>query len=695
MAEGTKSILEQIMEESTADVMEVMYQEINKLFGAGNQLFTMEFPARTLNASDYEYNADNCYSVLTKPYPVQEAEFKLSDEMFDMENIVQGNNGEKLSEVFGNLLNNYVPKLDDLKSFVTDKQRLREWLLKEVDAGDIEINGKVEEKLSRMAISKELYREFLEMRNEWYKEKNRQYDIYKAKNDLDGYAKWVSTEGKVREEEINNYFNDAVVRGNYHEVLTMLGFLNVSSPAEMLEKTKQDMRSCVRRSLDGSSDIYTVQFEPSDWFKSLRPNLHPKDLTMSQENLLVSYKSKKKRMADLQEQLSEIELQEGKGRNPQQIQEEIEKLESAVVKADNELMASYGEGAVSTFKMALNIFRHTANPLASASEVVQSIEQKKDVTTLSKNIQPVYHLLEDYSVEAMKGIANQYQTQGEYLTNVQKLAELKAELAAAQTGNYEVQKVKLQSQIKSLQEDLDFLRPLLSGVLQMSASGTEEEPSELLPEKQEDAEDFMDIIITQSAVTSASEKESSSSSVSKKMKASGWFFSAEKSSSQQNASEHALAKDQNLDLQIGMRVKKVTFTRGGWFNPTIFKMSKAYYHLTDMQNLMNGFTTGFLIAKDMTVKFQVDESQSESCQKFMQSDKASSGGFFGFRCSSAESARSNSETAYSGSAGKYFYIRIPGPQILGWFQEATAKDVSEPYKALSNEIYSDVIKDLK
>lgn len=31
-----KSILEKIMEESTADVMEVLYQEVNKLFGAGN-----------------------------------------------------------------------------------------------------------------------------------------------------------------------------------------------------------------------------------------------------------------------------------------------------------------------------------------------------------------------------------------------------------------------------------------------------------------------------------------------------------------------------------------------------------------------------------------------------------------------------------------------------------------------------------
>ena len=30
----------------------------------------MEFPARPLNARDFEYNTDDCYSTLTKPYTV-------------------------------------------------------------------------------------------------------------------------------------------------------------------------------------------------------------------------------------------------------------------------------------------------------------------------------------------------------------------------------------------------------------------------------------------------------------------------------------------------------------------------------------------------------------------------------------------------------------------------------------------------
>lgn len=41
-----KSILQSLQENSSADVMNVIYDNVNRLLGAGNQLFVMEFPAR-------------------------------------------------------------------------------------------------------------------------------------------------------------------------------------------------------------------------------------------------------------------------------------------------------------------------------------------------------------------------------------------------------------------------------------------------------------------------------------------------------------------------------------------------------------------------------------------------------------------------------------------------------------------------
>ena len=106
-------------------------------------------------------------------------------------------------------------------------------------------------------------------------------------------------------EKISNFYNDAVVRGHYHEVLTLLGFLNVASPSEALKNTKQKMRSSLRRSLDDSTDIYPVQFQPSNWFTALRPNVRPKDLTIAADSLVAEYRAKQQRLRSLQVQLSE------------------------------------------------------------------------------------------------------------------------------------------------------------------------------------------------------------------------------------------------------------------------------------------------------------------------------------------------------------------------------------------------------
>ena len=40
-----------------------------------------------------------------RPYPVQEAEFLLSDQLFDVSPVVQGPNGERLSTVFNTVIN--------------------------------------------------------------------------------------------------------------------------------------------------------------------------------------------------------------------------------------------------------------------------------------------------------------------------------------------------------------------------------------------------------------------------------------------------------------------------------------------------------------------------------------------------------------------------------------------------------------
>ena len=162
----------------------------------------------------------------------------------------------------------------------------------------------------------------------------------------------------------------------------------------------------------------------------------------------------------------------------------------------------------------------------------------------------------------------------------------------------------------------------------------------------------------------------------------------------------------NKKLEIGFRVKKVSIDRGGWFNPTIFKLSDNYYRLADIRvskgltktdvhkassagmnsaaqlnelvtyeaevngehkklsYVLPSFPTGFVIAKDITIRIQCDKTSAESSRKYMEQSDARGGGIFGFRANSGSSSKSQSESAYFVSTSNFFYIRIPGPQIL-------------------------------
>lgn len=725
-----KSILETLMESSSDDVMNLIYQNVNQLLGAGNQLFAMEFPARPLNARDYEYNTDDCYSTLTKPYTVQEKEFLLSDQLYDLSPVVQGTNGERLSTVFDTVINNYVPRLEALKSFVSDQKNLREWLLTPVQD---EVRGETKT-MSRMAMARELYDEFLERRNEWYSKKNEVYEKYKAADDLDGYAKWLSSEGLVQEEKISNFYNDAVVRGHYHEVLTLLGFLNVASPSEALENTKQKMRSSLRRSLDGSTDIYPVQFQPSDWFKALRPNLSPKDLTMATDSLVAEYRAKQQRLRSLQAQLSEQTVIEVSPEERTRLENEVENCRLRLSQAQQELIAQYGSGAVSAVKAVIGIYKNTADPFAKVQEVIQKTRSAKE-GKLEGTEKRIYTLLQDLAGDVVDNVVKSCQAQETLLQRISQLNDTRMACSEAKVRDMTLQKQRIEEQIQTVQADLDFLAPLVTGTIAQAGGENAEALGASLLTASDEAQDenFTDVIIKSDQSGNFSSNAATSSSSQSSWNLGGWFWSAGGSHSAHAASESQKKLDLNKKLEIGLRVKKVSIDRGGWFNPTIFKLSDNYYRLADIRvskgltkddirdasaagvnsgarlkslvtydaevdgqtkklsYVLPAFPTGFVIAKDITIRIQSSQSESESNRSYMEQSDARSGGIFGFRASTAGSSKSQSESAYFGSTENYFYIRIPGPQVLGWFLELTPADNASPYQSLDPSIYSDTL----
>ncbi|HEY9058904.1 MAG TPA: hypothetical protein VIO64_00140 [Pseudobacteroides sp.] len=691
--------------EMSNGIMNSIYQKINEFLGAGDQLFVMEFPARPLNGRMYEYSTDDRNSVLTKPYTISEAEFRLSDDLYNISPIVQGANGEKLSVVYETLLNNYVPRLDNLKDFVADKAEIRKWLLGQIED---EIDGQ-KVVCSRIEFCQRLFAKYLDLKNKWTQEKDAKFDSYRVKDDLDGFAKWVSSEGLVRDEQLNNFFNDVVVRGNYHEVLTFLGFLNVSSPAESLESTKQNMRNSVRKSLDASMKVYPVQFQPNNWFKSLKPNFSPKDLTMSTEILLSEFKSKQKQLEKLKSDLAQLELFNIDQAEIQNLEKEVEAGKVAFRQAEAQLIKKYGDGVVTAFKVYLNA--QTGGALSGLKNIKSEDFDKKTADALG--------LAQDV-VEAMLGT---YKAQSDFIDKAESLTQLQAKYAEANAHDYRSQMLRIKDQIADINADINFLKPLVGGVLSKENIAGDKEDLPLIPEKQQELSDseFTDIIITTEDAEQASKSDSYSTASHSSWNVSGWFFSAGGSSSSSYASSNQESLATDSKFEIGFRVTKVSIDRGGWFNPNIFKIAHAFQRLAelragagltkeDIQNAVNtstptnnklasllkytsddnisynyalpGYPIGFVIAKDITIKISMTEDKSKVMSQYMDSSSSSGGGFLCFSCSNSSSSKSSNQTSYHGYHADHYYIRIPGPQILGWFVQLTPKDNASPYSSL-------------
>lgn len=115
-----------------------LYDKLRDMYGQGhNELFQLEFPARMLQKDDYHYiGSDGPYAQQVKPPSVAEAEFRLTDGMLSLSNLVGGPNGKKLSESYNELLLGRAPANADESSqsaeLIHDETMISDWLHEEV-----------------------------------------------------------------------------------------------------------------------------------------------------------------------------------------------------------------------------------------------------------------------------------------------------------------------------------------------------------------------------------------------------------------------------------------------------------------------------------------------------------------------------------------------------------------------------------
>ncbi|ESS72698.1 hypothetical protein MGMO_50c00140 [Methyloglobulus morosus KoM1] len=777
--------------------IDTIYKKISDLFG-GDQLFCMEWPARPLNQRQYTYNTEENTSMLTRPMVIEESEFRLSDELFNVAPITGGPNGQKLSIVYNTLINNFVPDLRHLGPYIRDRAALMGFLLAE--STEVDEKGKPK---TRIQVCKELYNTYLTAKNLWLEDKDKKYKEIDDPKKLDDFAKWVSREGLVRDEMLNNLFNDAVVRGMLHEVLTTLGYLNVSTTAEELERTKQRMRASQRQSVDASMLIYPVNFQPSNWYKALKPNLSPKDLLMSREVLMGTFKTKQDQLRKLQGDLAQVDIANISPEELAQREKQLDAGKKQLQEAENKLIEEHGNGALMAFKVALDAY--TGGIMSKINTMTEKDFDAKQLDLLGLPKEVAAQMLSTYKANS------------QHLDAAEQLARLRTRVEEAKVRDFRAEKLRIQDRINQLNADLQFLQPLLGGVENMvmtaqskmtDAQKTEKDSKEkavkdaqadldtankelvkansdlkkapddtnlktvqtqkdgnakakqtalnnaqkalddyvatlpnlfegdgktvkdsgpgapsLFSPNIDDVEGenmFMDVVITSEQAEDTARKIEESASQNSSVKVSGWFFSAGSQSSTASASFENESNTFKGKVELGFRVAKVTFDRGGWFNPQIFKMSQAFFRLADiragagatkdlltkalnsanpaqeMEKLLKypndnsdmvpyqlpAFPVAMVIAKDITIKIEVDETKKEFQKDSLEKASTSGGGFLGFSVSNASASSNLAETSFYGATSNHLYMRIPGPQILGWFLELVEKDRSKPYEAL-------------
>lgn len=196
-----------------------------------------------------------------------------------------------------------------------------------------------------------------------------------------------------------------------------------------------------------------------------------------------------------------------------------------------------------------------------------------------------------------------------------------------------------------------------------------------------------------------------------------FFGSASGQSSQSSSVSCSNSFDQSTAIEIGLKAAKVDISRD-WFNPGLFKLSAKMNNLTstpvsaggltnesDWNNpttltklnnaILPCFPVAFVVAKDVSIRFQASTSSLSAVKSVVDSRSASGGGFLCFSSSSSSASHSENSKTSSKTEGNVITINMPGPQILGWFMEFTPPDNSTPINDTDENTITHFVNELK
>ncbi|KAJ6632397.1 hypothetical protein B0H10DRAFT_13911 [Mycena sp. CBHHK59/15] len=732
-----------VAQPENSDVSGFLFELVNSLkqfFNpGGNQIFTLQFPGRFLDQGSYAWDTSlaGIYGQFIKPTAVNEAEFRLVDQLYDLTDRVGGPNGTNLSIVYEQLLNNLLPKYVE-NGLAKQQDQIRGWLMKDVPisqwirdimarqqereqalasalavsmgtapasssttGSDIpapanalapgvmfDISSKSTssgDSLNRIELSELLMNEYLYAKQDWETERDALIsqasqadlgtpDSQKALNELTRKLAHITA---TRQAQLAAKYSDAVVRGYSHSVREYMGYLDIASPAEALQNAKDSLRESAMSSLDGSMKVYPVQLSPLDWFEGLSTSFTMEDLTQDPEIIRSQINSKSQQLDTLNAQL--VALQMGAKGDPKDLQNKVLAAQTGLDTAQSTLAQTYSNNIISM-----------ANTCLDAAG-------KVDLKTLAGKLGMAQTVLAQLpaQMEAVKT------AQDNLTASSRALSQMMAAEALAEATDTRQEQQQLTLRIQSLTRDLSELQTRwqvltasTGGVAPPVTPATSEVkldpslPVALPQQNSSGGSRWQSIILTSSKSSRDTAAKANANASSEQWSCNLWIASGSGSSSSSSGSSLVTSSTSDDTIDLAFRATLVTVDRGGWFQPQFFKESKAFYKVnqdiswvdnktSNVTGLMPGFPVAFLIAKDIVVRVVHSASASTDSKANDQASSASSGGFLCFSYSHSNSSSSSSDSSSFQSFNNGFIVKIPGPQILGYMIQKTDGDAAQ------------------
>ncbi|WP_407529054.1 hypothetical protein [Methylobacterium oryzisoli] len=659
-------------------VIGTIYNNIDKVLGGSddNQLFTMVLPGTLLNRADFSQGAST---------EILRRSSNLADALLDVCQVAAGPNGRKLSSQYDVALNSLLPALNPTLEAL--RQKLRDALKQTIDMDRPDGSKATVNKLEWFNVLIEKYNDEI---SAWDKSLNAERDSIAARfPDPSDQPK--------REDAFNTWYSDAWPEAERRIQQAHLHTSELFSPNEMaliesVLDVGDDILTEARANLSGarrrypSGDAYPVDFTPSDWADLLVSAFDYVDLLKSPEAIALQIDNAQKMLDTATENLNIIGAD-----MPQDIQGDLDKLNTArsdYQSKQDALLSTFTDNAATAAKIYLS--KHNQNDSTKVADInaltkkLNDGQGAKSVDDKKKGGSPLTPADVDQLVNGQKAlIAAQSAVQASGLALADASLKYMGDQAQYVDLKPEYEKLKTAAtEIAGLQRQLAAASSVPDTTVEKLFSDTASDR------------------FSQVSLTFKSDDMKKDSTLNTSFEQTNWsvdlfFGSASGEKTTSSSDFHSSLLTASADLEMGFLVAKVAVDRP-WFDPGVLSRTVDMHSIATSRispgiltpaafksaagTILPTYPTAFVIAKDITIKITLNSGQTNQARSLLDKHESEGGGIFCFSVSHVSAEHHDTQSFSSHVEGTSVIIRIPAPQIIGWYQEFLPEDRSTPLK---------------